>query len=169
MTSSGGSGSVDHQFVVSGGNWTMTPTLRARESGEEPGEQRDWTNRSPEARRGSWMRRQAAVHGGGARSREGKRGRSRPFGRGAHQEPRGGVGDGGERRGRRNRPGRRRPRLKTARTHASATGLPGPIPCVGRERSSRRSSWRRRLGSGQPESTATMATEASGDGGQSWS
>ena len=40
MTSSWWQRHVEHEFVEMVGNWTMAPTLRARGSGEEPGERR---------------------------------------------------------------------------------------------------------------------------------
>ena len=66
--------------------------------------------------------------------------------------------------GRRNRPGRRRPWVKMARTHASGTGLPGPIPCVGRERGSRRCRWRRRQAPGRRRTAAFGAARRRLDG-----
>ena len=49
-----------------------------------------------------------------------------------------------------------------SRMHASATGLPGSIPSVGRENRRRRSWWRQRLGSGRQESPAGATAVAAG-------
>ena len=57
--------------------------------------------------------------------------------------------------------------MTMARTHASATGIPGPIPPVGRSSTARQTSGRCWLAPGWPESTGLCGTAAAEAGAPS--
>ena len=156
MTSAGELRRVEDEFVALEQNWAPGSCLTAREDRGESRGVAGWTKWSPESRRRPWPRRQT-VHGGHSHGGEDAGGEEEegdvPETQQLTLDGWGSSAWSEGARGGRNSPGRRRPRWTMARMRASATGLPGSIPPVGRESRSQRSRWRRQPELGWPEST----------------
>ena len=161
-----GAAAVDQESVGLKRNWMRAVAPGARGGRGESRGAEEWTIRSPERGRHPWLRRRAAVLGGGCGTERGGRGRRGARAPGAHQDC---IGGDGEARGgtpATNRcPTEQRPE-REERDGDGDRGVPGPIPASGKCSSARRMRWRHQLGSGWPEVAARCIDRDGVSGGQ---